>query len=330
MLRRRTRRVGFTLVELLVVIAIIGILVALLLPAIQAAREAARRSSCQNNMRQLLLACMLHEGAKKHFPAAFNPGGFSFVTQVMSYHEEQSLHDIINFDVNWDVAPNFELSRREIAALRCPSRGTIEPLQLEMSGNSTVTESTARCHYAGIMGAVHRDCPTAVVNVEYRIYPKHSAQNMCGGANGPIAVNGMINPEKALSAREVTDGLSKTMMLGEYSWELGAPRSWMVAANDTTLGNGSWLYNSYNVRFPIKEAYRQLGTNNALQNGPYNNNDISLGSMHPAGCHAGMGDGSVQFLADDTSVKVLRALASCFTADNGNELYTTARGAVVE
>jgi prepilin-type N-terminal cleavage/methylation domain-containing protein/prepilin-type processing-associated H-X9-DG protein len=73
-LSRPHARRAFTLVELLVVIAIIGILVALLLPAIQAAREAARKAQCKSNLRQIAVACLMHENTHKRFPY----GGWSF------------------------------------------------------------------------------------------------------------------------------------------------------------------------------------------------------------------------------------------------------------
>ena len=50
-----TKRNGFTLIELLVVIAIIALLAAILFPVFARARENARKSSCQNNLKQIAI-----------------------------------------------------------------------------------------------------------------------------------------------------------------------------------------------------------------------------------------------------------------------------------
>jgi prepilin-type N-terminal cleavage/methylation domain-containing protein/prepilin-type processing-associated H-X9-DG protein len=102
---RWKERAGFTLIELLVVIAIIAILIALLIPAVQKVREAAARLQCQNNMKQIALACHDFHGAYKHFPWMLDAQnqGLGWMVGILPYLEQQQLYD------NFSHAPTVPL-----------------------------------------------------------------------------------------------------------------------------------------------------------------------------------------------------------------------------
>jgi hypothetical protein len=101
----------------LTTVAIVGILVALLLPAVQAAREAARRNQSMNNLKQMMLALLNHESAKREFPAhaIYSEDGkplLSWRIKILPYIEEQALYEQFHLDEPWDSEHNRALIPR--------------------------------------------------------------------------------------------------------------------------------------------------------------------------------------------------------------------------
>ena len=146
-------RVGFTLVELLVVIAIIAILMALLTSAIQKTRTAADRLRCQNNIKQLAIACHAYYVQAKTFPRdgsaapnnqtsshGDNNGAgtgccgddaphWSWIARLLPYIEQDNLAKLANIPAgNMDASSaSLTVIATPIGLLQCPSDNINQP-----------------------------------------------------------------------------------------------------------------------------------------------------------------------------------------------------------
>lgn len=281
----------------------------------QAAREAARRTQCLNNLRQIGLACHHFLDAFEVFPpatkeakiltspgdAAFplRPPGYSYYAVILSYVEEASFQDAIDFTYDWDQpSQNAEVRRTPMPFYQCPTRGDIELAYVSDVGTgSDAVMSNLAAHYPAVMGASN-GCRSTVPNPPYKSKDVNCSFTL---VNGSAALNGIIYGNSETRTGQITDGLSKTFLLGEMSWDIYFHRQW-IAGKSRGL-----FYSGKTIRYTLNSAPVRLpdGVTPAFPN-----NEASFGSQHPGGAHFCFGDDSVQFMSEDTDILVLKSFAT--------------------
>ena len=303
----RPVRRAFTLVELLVVIAIIGTLVGLLLPAVQAARESARRSSCSNNLKQYGLALHNHHDTNGYMPSGAPPVAWgaprlSWHAYVLPFLEQQGLASKIKLNSGQDecyrdVGDGRQVRSMKLPVARCPSDPSI-----------TEENGWMQSSYTGSLGS--QPTPSADGGCNQflgfaEVLPTSSGDPGHGNASSFIGISGVfsraVTAQKGVSFNMISDGLSKTILMGEILADCNDHRDGLWGFNGMGNAHGSTVVpiNTMTTCYDTQaEATLKRVPNPQCFN--KNNWNYSWGfrSKHPGGAQFLFGDGSTRMIQE--------------------------------
>ena len=206
------RRDGFTIIELLVVIGVMSLLMGLLLPAVQSARESARRIKCVNRLKQIGLAIHMFHDVHRALPAGTNTNGFrGWPSLILPQLGERAAGQQADREFNSQtVFAEHELFGSHQHHFVCPSDPrAAQPRRVEPEG--VVAAFTS---YLG-----------------------------CNGQNY-LRRDGVLFDNSAIKFRDITDGTSNTLMIGErppsrdlrFGWWYGGVGQGATGTLDHHLG----------------------------------------------------------------------------------------------
>jgi prepilin-type N-terminal cleavage/methylation domain-containing protein/prepilin-type processing-associated H-X9-DG protein len=306
-LENRGRIHGFTLIELLVVIAIIAILISLLLPAVQQAREAARRTQCKNNLKQLALAVHNYHDTYGKFPIGHQfighfdgsttdgDGGsaWSWSAYILPYIDAAPLYNKLNFSLPVHNAmivgarqngplnttagdENGDLARTAQPWARCPT--DTAPAEHLYRGTAAHRHFVAITSYVGNAGAFNNSLGTSSNVTDARR-------------------SGIMSRDSNWSIRDVTDGTSNTILLGERTWvllpgaNLNSDVTTLYGAINETMGfaNGRSSFVLMNGAYPMNPPPIAV----------WGSKETAAHSLHEGGAQFAFADGSVRFISEN-------------------------------
>lgn len=300
MLRLSPKR-AFTLIELLVVIAIIAVLIALLLPAVQQARESARRITCVNQLKQLGLALQNYHDAHRSFPPGYVSSfdasgtdtgpGWGWNSLILSEMDQATLRSTITFESRIESPVNDNARIRTVPTLICPTDVT-QPnwnaVTRDAVGNPLTTICTvASASYVGVFGI----------------------------AEPGIDGEGIFFRDSSIGQRDVIDGSSHTLLVGERS------QKWCVASWVGAV-TGSQLFPPANSpAVPLVENASGTILGHTFE-GPPNAPGLEcncFSSLHTGGANFVFADGHVQFLATSMDRATFKAMSTRAGNENTGE-----------
>ncbi|MBM3993070.1 MAG: DUF1559 domain-containing protein [Planctomycetes bacterium] len=308
-MRSSKLRRAFTLIELLVVIAIIAILIGLLLPAVQKVRAASARMQCVNNMKQQGIGLHNYHDTFKTLPKGYSrytsgfpfEGAWTWMGYILPYIEQEPL---------WKQAKTFSASGGSnwyawynpacpvlMPIYTCPGDGRGQ--QVFPGASSRIKDQALTC-YLGNAGTASRS------------------------SNGVLYYDSAIN-----LTRDISDGTSNTMLVGErppnsnleYGWWFAAygydgrgTADCVMTSNDLALAN--YFIRNYSGG-PNKACDGTAAQKIGLTQG---HPDIGCDAAHYWSLHPG---GGANFLLCDGSVRWIgyeaNNIIAAFSTRNGSE-----------
>ncbi len=276
------KRRGFTLIELLVVIAIIAILIALLLPAVQQAREAARRTQCRNNLKQIGLAIHNYIDTFRTFPpgqqyvgpsgstaSGQRAPGWSWTASILPYMDQAPLYEKIDFNLPLNDPHNIEVVRTALDSFLCPSDTCPRNRNTKWIKNP----GQAWCSYVGNAGSYKWGFQSGNVDRANGIFHR-------------------LNGKKTATPRrirDITDGTSNTILVGETRYNLVKNRGFLYGATENRNPDAG------NTLATVRVGQIRM---NPPRSAPSNVRIHAFHSSHAGGVQFLLCDGSVRFISE--------------------------------